>query len=148
MAGDFDYEDFRRHWNNLLEREKYKEAEELCHKNLHHDKLTSDQSKGLLYRHLGYLYEHYLGDKTFDDVLEQYLLSLQADESNSDSHYNLGNLFLEQAKRRISRALELDPNHQKAHEHYTTLSEVVICYADWALDFYPCTNICHTQIKT
>eukprot|EP01083_Nonionella_stella_P300646 1027558_1 len=45
-------------------------------------------------------------------------------KSNSDSHYNLGNLFLEQAKRRISRALELDPNHQKAHEHYTTLSEI------------------------
>eukprot|EP01083_Nonionella_stella_P141895 438025_1 len=119
---DFDYKNFRREWDNLLERQKYKEAERLCHEGL--AKSPSDQSRGKLYSHLGYLYENYLDDKTFDDIIEHYVLSLQVDESNSDSHYNLANFLLGQGMQHLLRALELNPNHDKANKRYANLTPI------------------------
>eukprot|EP01084_Bolivina_argentea_P047984 88449_1 len=121
-TGDFDYKNFRREWDNLLERQKYKEAEKLCHEGL--AKSPLDQSRGRLYNHLGYLYENYLDDKTFDDILEHYVLSLQVDESNANSHYNLANFLLEQGMQHLLRALELNPNHNKANKRYANLTPI------------------------
>eukprot|EP01084_Bolivina_argentea_P261529 441982_1 len=122
QGGDFDYKQFRKDWDNLLERQKYKEAEKLCHEGL--AKSPLDQSRGRLYNHLGYLYENFLDDKTFDDILEHYVLSLQVDESNANSHYNLANFLLEQGMQHLLRALELNPNHNKANKRYANLTPI------------------------
>merc|ERR1719233_1007476 len=98
MTDDFEYKRFRKDWDNLLEQSKYKQAEKLCHEGL--GKSPLDQSRGRLYNHLGYLYENFLDDKTFDDILEHYVLSLQVDESNANSHYNLANFPLEQGNQK------------------------------------------------
>mmetsp|Transcript_41908 Transcript_41908/g.37117 ORF Transcript_41908/g.37117 Transcript_41908/m.37117 type:complete len:586 (-) Transcript_41908:121-1878(-) len=129
-GGDFDYKAFRKDWDNLLERQKYKEAEKLCHEGL--AKSPLDQSRGRLYNHLGYLYENFLDDKTFDDILEHYVLSLQVDESNANSHYNLANFLLEQGMQHLLRALELNPNHGKANKRYANLTPIK---ANTTLDF-------------
>ena len=146
-GGDFDYKHFRREWDNLLERQKYKEAEKLCHEGL--AKSPLDQSRGRLYNHLGYLYENFLDDKTFDDILEHYVLSLQVDESNANSHYNLANFLLEQGMQHLLRALELNPNHGKANKRYANLTPVTLIYIYIYLcvfyniimyiSLYPCT---------
>ena len=121
-GGDFDYKQFRKDWDTLCERQQYKEAEKLCHEGL--AKSPQDQSRGRLYNHLGFLYENYLDDKTFDDILEHYVLSLQVDESNANSHYNLANFLLEQGMQHLLRALELNPNHTKANIRYANLTPV------------------------
>merc|ERR1719334_2889403 len=121
-SGDFDYNLFRKDWDNLLERSKYKEAEKLCHEGL--AKSPLDQCRGRLYNHLGYLYENFLDDKTFDDILEHYVLSLQVDESNANSHYNLANFLLEQGMQHLLRALELNPQHGKANKRYANLTPI------------------------
>jgi len=123
-AGDFDYKLFRKDWDNLLERSKYKEAEKLCHEGL--AKSPLDQCRGRLYNHLGYLYENFLDDKTFDDILEHYVLSLQVDESNANSHYNLANFLLEQGMQHLLRSLELNPQHSKATKRFANLTPVKV----------------------
>merc|ERR1719334_933490 len=119
---DFEYKSFRKDWDQLLERQQYKEAEKLCHDGL--AKSPLDQSRGRLYNHLGYLYENFLDDKTFDDILEHYVLSLQVDESNANSHYNLANFLLEQGMQHLLRALELNPQHGKANKRYANLTPI------------------------
>jgi len=123
-TGDFDYKLFRKDWDNLLERSKYKEAEKLCHEGL--AKSPLDQCRGRLYNHLGYLYENFLDDKTFDDILEHYVLSLQVDESNANSHYNLANFLLEQGMQHLLRSLELNPKHSKANKRLANLTPVAV----------------------
>jgi len=123
-VGDFEYKLFRKDWDNLLERQKYKEAEKLCHEGL--AKSPLDQSRGRLYNHLGYLYENFLDDKTFDDILEHYVLSLQVDESNANSHYNLANFLLEQGMQHLLRSLELNPQHTKASKRFANLTPVKV----------------------
>ena len=85
-----------------------------------------DNSRGKLYNHLGYLYENFLDDKTFDDILEHYVLSLQVDETNANSHYNLSNFLLEQGMQHLLRALELNPSHSKATKRFTNLTPIKI----------------------
>jgi len=123
-TGDFDYKLFRKDWDNLLDRQKYKEAEKLCHEGL--AKSPLDTSRGRLYNHLGYLYENFLDDKTFDDILEHYVLSLQVDESNANSHYNLANFLLEQGMQHLLRSLELNPQHSKATKRFANLTPVKV----------------------
>lgn len=105
-----------------MERQKYKDAEKLCHEGL--AKSPLDQCRGRLYNHLGYLYENFLDDKTFDDILEHYVLSLQVDESNANSHYNLANFLLEQGMQHLLRSLELNPQHSKATKRFANLTPV------------------------
>lgn len=121
---DFEYKVFRKDWDNLLDRQKYKEAEKLCHEGL--AKSPLDTSRGRLYNHLGYLYENFLDDKTFDDILEHYVLSLQVDESNANSHYNLANFLLEQGMQHLLRSLELNPQHSKATKRFANLTPVKV----------------------
>lgn len=108
----------------MLERHKYKQAEKLCHEGLAQSPL--DNHRGKLYNHLGYLYENFLDDKTFDDILEHYVLSLQVDETNANSHYNLSNFLLEQGMQHLLRALELNPSHTKATKRFTNLTPIKI----------------------
>ena len=124
--GVFDYKDFREKWDILLETKKYRQCEKLCHDGLAQS--PPDKDRGKLYNHLGYLYENYLEDKTFDDILEHYVLSLQVDESNSNSHFNLANFLLEQGMQHLLRALELNDKHSKANKKLAQLSPVcIIC---------------------
>eukprot|EP00484_Ammonia_sp_Unknown_P025903 CAMPEP_0197042628 /NCGR_PEP_ID=MMETSP1384-20130603/18961_1 /TAXON_ID=29189 /ORGANISM="Ammonia sp." /LENGTH=605 /DNA_ID=CAMNT_0042473775 /DNA_START=125 /DNA_END=1942 /DNA_ORIENTATION=- len=120
----FDYREFKQDWDDLIERQRYKDAEKLCHEGL--AKSPLDQSRGKLYNHLGFLYENYLEDKTFDDILEHYVLSLQVDESNAASHYNLANFLLEQGMQHLLRSLELNPNFKKAKKRYAGLSPIEV----------------------
>ena len=48
------------------------------------------------YNHLAFLYEFYMNNRTFDDILENYVLSLQADPTNASAHYNLSNFLWDQ----------------------------------------------------
>ena len=94
----------------------------MCHDGL--AKTPEDRLRGKLYNHLGYIYENFLEDKTFDDILEHYVLSLQVDESNASAHYTLSNFLLEQGMQHLLRALELNDKHEKAKKRLALLQPV------------------------
>jgi len=121
-TGTFNYNTFKKEWDQMLESKRYRDAEKLCNDSLAFSPMTD--ARGRLYNNLGFLYENHLEDKTFDDILEMYVLSLQVDESNADSHFNLANFLLEQGMQHLLRALELKPKHPKGRERYKNLTPI------------------------
>ncbi|ETO22875.1 hypothetical protein RFI_14315 [Reticulomyxa filosa] len=104
-----DYKEFERKWNKYMEDDEFEKCETLCFEMI--KKKPSNSIRSQMHNRLGYLYERYLGNKQFDDILEHYVLALQFDDHCTDAHFNLANFLFEQGSRHLSLANELNPNH-------------------------------------
>jgi len=131
---EFDYNAFQMEFQQKMETKEYKECEEMCIKAI--NQYPSNEYRAKLHNLLGYLFENWVendnnNNKSFDDILEHYVMAIQIDDTCVVAHLNLANFLVEQGSLHFARALELDPTHKEIKPRLNLLHANLLIGHDW-----------------